>query len=92
MTWHCMLEPVHAGRPAARRPASVGRSGTAMSAVSEVAASAVRQAVGPESLVTVLPNGIDVDRWRPRSAPPDDGVVRVSRRCGWRCASGRSRS
>ena len=63
MTWHCMLgalEPVFRATRYVRRWAS---RGVAMSAVSAVAAEPLQRIVGVDSVVNVLCNGIDVDRW-----------------------------
>jgi len=65
MTWHCMLgsvAPVFGAAGFIRRWAA---RGVAMSAVSGVAAAPLRELVGPAATVSVLPNGIDVARWRP---------------------------
>jgi glycosyltransferase involved in cell wall biosynthesis len=75
MTWHCMLdrlEPVFRAAGHVRRWA--GR-GVVMSAVSAVAAQPLQRLVGPEGIVTVLSNGIDVDRWAapPGQAPASEG-------------------
>ena len=50
--------------------------GMAMSAVSDVAAAPLRRVLGDAGPVSVLPNGIDVEAWRPQGPRPDDGVVR----------------
>jgi glycogen(starch) synthase len=63
MTWHCMLgplEPVFRAAGHVRRWAS---RGVVMSAVSGVAAEPLQRLVGNGSVVNVLSNGIDVDRW-----------------------------
>ena len=63
MTWHCMLgalEPVFRATRHVHRWAS---RGVAMSAVSAVAAEPLQRIVGVDSVVNVLCNGIDVDRW-----------------------------
>jgi len=63
MTWHCMLgalEPIFRATRYVRRWAS---RGVAMSAVSAVAAEPLQRIVGVDSVVNVLCNGIDVDRW-----------------------------
>lgn len=77
MTWHCMLDrfaTVVSAIGVVRRWAG---QGMAMSAVSDVAARPLRRVVGVGSPVTVLPNGIDVDAWRPGPASrPADGAVR----------------
>jgi glycosyltransferase involved in cell wall biosynthesis len=64
ITWHCLMDrsaPVFRVLGQARR---WGARGAALSAVSSVAAQNVRSVVGRGTPVTVLPNGIDVDRWR----------------------------
>ncbi|HEY7718955.1 MAG TPA: glycosyltransferase [Pedococcus sp.] len=65
VTWHCMIErsqPLLRLTGHARRWAG---SGAALSAVSGVAAAAVRGIVGRGAEVAVLPNGIDVGQWAP---------------------------
>ena len=79
MTWHCVL---HRTEPAIRALGVVrrwARAGVAMNAVSEVAAAPLRRIVGPDAVVTVLPNGIDAAAWRPAGPRPprEAGVVRV---------------
>ncbi|HET8601937.1 MAG TPA: glycosyltransferase [Segeticoccus sp.] len=85
MTWHCMLgvsEPAFRLLPRLRRWA---REGVAMTAVSQVAAASVQRVLGDAGEVTVLPNGIDVDRWapevregtHPRAGIPPAGEVRL---------------
>ncbi len=77
MTWHCMLDrfaPVVSGLGVVQRWA---RRGMAMSAVSDVAAAPLRRILGATGQVTVVPNGIDVDAWRPRGPRAVDGTVRV---------------
>jgi glycosyltransferase involved in cell wall biosynthesis len=65
MTWHCMLGPTTGLFRVARFVRRWADRGVAMSAVSEVAAEPLRGVVGAAGEVTVLPNGIDVSRWRP---------------------------
>ncbi|MDV3221354.1 glycosyltransferase family 4 protein [Intrasporangium sp.] len=65
MTWHCMLGQVAPGFDAVGFVRRWAARGVAMSAVSGVAAAPLRELVGPSASVSVLPNGIDVDRWRP---------------------------
>lgn len=65
MTWHCMLGRVAPGFGAVGFVKRWAAKGVAMSAVSAVAARPLRDLVGPSASVSVLPNGIDVDRWRP---------------------------
>ncbi|HET8594282.1 MAG TPA: glycosyltransferase family 4 protein [Intrasporangium sp.] len=64
MTWHCMLGSTSWAFRAARFVRAWADRGVAMSAVSEVAAEPLRRIVGGAGEVTVLPNGIDVSRWR----------------------------
>ena len=76
MTWHCMLDrfaTVVSALGVVRRWAA---GGMAMSAVSDVAAAPLRRVLGDAGSVSVLPNGIDVEAWRPQGPRPDDGVVR----------------
>ncbi len=71
MTWHCMLarvSPVFGAAGFVRRWA---RRGVAMSAVSTVAAAPLRDLVGDAGQVSVLPNGIDVARWRVVHTPSE---------------------
>lgn len=83
MTWHCMLgslEPLFRAAGYVRRWAC---GGVAMSAVSAVAAAPLQRVVGAGNVVSVLSNGIDVDRWvtpaqRVRVATPGDEVRVVS--------------
>ena len=103
ITWHCLIErsrPLFRLTGHARRWAS---RGAALSAVSGVAADAVRSVVrGAE--VRVLPNGIDVGLWAPPD-PREPEPTEPSRahrahsircaclpRCGWQRASVPSRS
>jgi len=77
MTWHCMLDrfaPVVRALGVVQRWA--GR-GMAMSAVSGVAAAPLRRILGRSAQVAVLPNGIDVNAWRPARRTPADGTVRI---------------
>ena len=69
MTWHCMLGPVAPGFGAVGFVKRWAAKGVAMSAVSAVAARPLRDLVGPSASVSVLPNGIDVDSWRPPTTP-----------------------
>jgi len=67
MTWHCMigrLGPAFAAAGYVRRWAE---RGVAMSAVSQVAAAPLQRIIGAAGTVSVLPNGIDIGRWSPRS-------------------------
>ena len=71
MTWHCMLGPLEPVFRAARYVRTWASRGVAMSAVSAVAAEPLQRLVGTGSVVSVLSNGIDVDRWvSPRSQRP----------------------
>ena len=63
MTWHCMLGPLEPVFRAARYVRTWAARGVAMSAVSAVAAEPLQRIVGADSVVNVLSNGIDVDRW-----------------------------
>ncbi|GAA6526233.1 glycosyltransferase family 4 protein [Intrasporangium sp. DVR] len=73
MTWHCMLGQVAPGFAAAGFVRRWAARGVAMSAVSAVAAQPLRELVGPAATVSVLPNGIDVARWRPAEAGHSTG-------------------
>lgn len=83
ITWHCMLhgyQRIFRGFGTLRRWADAGAT---LSAVSQAAAQPLRDIVGPGVPISVLPNGIDVQRWRPARRVPDraadrgDGVVRI---------------
>jgi glycogen(starch) synthase len=79
ITWHCLMErsqPLFRVLGHARR---WGARGAALSAVSSVAAASVQAVVGVGAPVAVLPNGIDVGRWRPpvRAVPGPDEPLRV---------------
>jgi len=63
MTWHCMLGPLEPFFRAAGYVRRWASGGVVMSAVSAVAAEPLQRVVGPGSAVSVLSNGIDVDRW-----------------------------
>lgn len=83
MTWHCMIHGSQRVFRATRFVAGWATAGVAMSAVSRAAAAPIRDVLGERTPITVLPNGIDVARWRPvqrvvdRSAARADGAVRV---------------
>ncbi|MEO7446878.1 MAG: glycosyltransferase [Humibacillus sp.] len=77
MTWHCMLADLAPVFDAARFVRRWAARGVAMSAVSDVAAEPLRRLVGPSSPVTVLPNGIDVDRWPIGPAERAPGPLRL---------------
>lgn len=70
MTWHCMLGQVAPGFGAVGFVKRWAAKGVAMSAVSAVSARPLRDLVGPSASVSVLPNGIDVGRWRPHAPSP----------------------
>ena len=79
ITWHCLIErsrPIFRLTGHARRWAAKGAS---LSAVSGIAAESVRGIVGPDAVVEVLPNGIDVGLWAPPAPDerPHGGPVRV---------------
>lgn len=63
MTWHCMIGRLEPAFRAARYVRGWADLGVAMNAVSAVAAEPLQRVVGPGSVVNVLSNGIDVDRW-----------------------------
>ena len=78
LTWHCMLARTGYAVQALGTLRRWARSGAALSAVSAVAAADVRRAAGGRERVAVLPNGIDVERWRrPPGAGPADRPVRI---------------
>ncbi len=66
--------------PAARLADTVtrwSRWGVVLTAVSEAAAEPIRRVVGPSVPVTLVPNGIDVDRWRVGHVAGDPDEVRL---------------
>ena len=63
MTWHCMLGPFEPFFRAAGYVRGWADGGVVMSAVSAVAAAPLQRVVGPAGVVSVLSNGIDVERW-----------------------------
>lgn len=73
MTWHCMLGPYEGFFRAAGYVRRWAASGVVMSAVSTVAAEPLMRVVGSAGVVSVLPNGIDVQRW---AISPDQALVR----------------
>ncbi|HZW42833.1 MAG TPA: glycosyltransferase [Dermatophilaceae bacterium] len=73
MTWHCMLGALEPVFRATRHVRSWASRGVAMSAVSAVAAEPLQRIVGVDSVVNVLCNGIDVDRW---ASPADEVPAR----------------
>ncbi|MDN5795539.1 MAG: glycosyltransferase family 4 protein [Intrasporangium sp.] len=73
LTWHCMLGPAAGLFRAARFVRGWAGRGVAMSAVSGAAAEPLRRIVGEAGEVSVLPNGIDVARWRPPQATTGRG-------------------
>ncbi|WP_347351621.1 glycosyltransferase family 4 protein [Intrasporangium sp.] len=68
MTWHCMLGTAAPAFRAAGFVRGWAERGVAMSAVSQAASEPLRRIVGEAGEVGVLPNGIDVSRWRPERA------------------------
>ncbi|MCB5992681.1 glycosyltransferase family 4 protein [Janibacter melonis] len=81
ITWHCVLHRAAALYRASGVLARWTGRGAVLSAVSTFAAGQVRAAAPAGTQVAVLPNAIDLDRWRPhlpRSTGRDDdqyGVV-----------------
>jgi glycosyltransferase involved in cell wall biosynthesis len=65
ITWHCMLDGVVAPLRTVVGRSRWQQTPAALSAVSHVAAARVREVFGTE--VSVMPNGIDLDLWAPRS-------------------------
>jgi glycosyltransferase involved in cell wall biosynthesis len=65
MTWHCMLGHLGPVLRAAGYVRGWASRGVAMSAVSAVAAEPLQRVVGRDAVVSVLSNGIDLDRWAP---------------------------
>jgi glycosyltransferase involved in cell wall biosynthesis len=79
MTWHCMLGRLEPVFRTAGHVRGWARLGVAMSAVSTVAAEPLQRLAGSSGTVTVLSNGIDVDRWalsdgEAPSRSPGDGI------------------
>ena len=77
MTWHCMLADLAPVFDAGRFVRRWAARGVAMSAVSDVAAQPLRRLVGPSSSVSVLPNGIDLDRWAVGATERAPGPLRL---------------
>jgi len=74
MTWHCMLGRLEPVFRAAGYVRGWARHGVAMSAVSAVAAEPLQRIVGSTGTISVLSNGIDVDRWAlPDGNTPSSG-------------------
>jgi glycosyltransferase involved in cell wall biosynthesis len=73
ITWHCMLDGVVPVLRAAVRRSRWRRAPVALSAVSRVAADRVVAVFGAP--VGVLPNGLDLELWRP-GEPAPSGVLR----------------
>lgn len=63
MTWHCMIGRLEPAFRAAGYVRGWADLGVAMNAVSAVAAEPLQRVVGTGSVVNVLSNGIDVERW-----------------------------
>jgi len=82
MTWHCMIGQLEPVFRAARYVRTWAARGVAMSAVSQVAADPLQRLVDAAGTVSVLPNGIDVERWKPLAGkkirPQADGLRVVS--------------
>lgn len=75
ITWHCMLDGVVPALRAAVRRSRWRGAPVALSAVSRVAADRVAAVFGAP--VAVLPNGLDLDLWRPgEPAPRTSGELR----------------
>jgi glycosyltransferase involved in cell wall biosynthesis len=53
------------------------RAGVVLTAVSDAAADPIRRIVGPDVPVTLIPNGIDVERWRLPHVAGDPDEVRL---------------
>jgi glycosyltransferase involved in cell wall biosynthesis len=73
MTWHCMLGRLEPVLRFAGYVRGWAHRGVAMSAVSAVAAEPLQRLVGPANVVSVLSNGIDVDRWAGQSVEAPGG-------------------
>jgi len=77
MTWHCMLADLAPVFDVARFVRRWAARGVAMSAVSDVAARPLRGLVDEGSVVSVLPNGIDVTRWAAGPVERKPGPLRL---------------
>ncbi len=81
MTWHCMLDGTVLVFRSTGFVAHWARAGVAMNAVSAAAARPLQSVLGDAGRVAVLPNGIDIARWRPRDRVLDraarSGTVRI---------------
>jgi glycogen synthase len=75
VTWHCMLGRTEPLGRFWERLRSWSQRPAAFTAVSELAAEPIRRLLGDDVPVAVLPNGVDVDAWRP--APSDPAASRV---------------
>lgn len=84
ITWHCVIDTSAPLHRAAGYAARWAERGAALSAVSGFAADRVARIVGPRHVVTVLPDGVDVPRWRrpeghPGPASPPLRIVAAQR-------------
>ncbi|MEZ0449437.1 glycosyltransferase family 4 protein [Cellulomonas sp. ICMP 17802] len=81
ITWHCMLDGVVAPLRTLVQRTGWKRTPAALSAVSHAAAARVRDVFGTD--VTVMPNGLDLDAWAPRTfsegrgRPGEHGPLRL---------------
>lgn len=65
LTWHCMLGWTETPGRWWERLRHWSDRPMALTAVSDVAAQPIRRVLGPQAVVAVLPNGVDVDAWSP---------------------------
>lgn len=84
VTWHCVLDAMERVLAVSGRVRRWAGRGVALSAVSRMAARPL-QRLAPDARVTVLPNGIDVDRWRSSTAAT---VLGPQGHCGTDVAGG----
>ncbi|HLT85761.1 MAG TPA: glycosyltransferase family 4 protein, partial [Phototrophicaceae bacterium] len=73
VTWHCMLDGFVTAYGALSRLTGTGRAVAAVSAVSGVAGERVARMLGRDD-VLVVPNGLDVEEWRPATTAPAEAV------------------
>jgi len=67
VTWHCVLDAMERVLAVSGRVRRWAGRGVALSAVSRMAARPLER-LAPDARVAVLPNGIDLDRWRSSTA------------------------
>ncbi|MCV2395481.1 glycosyltransferase family 4 protein [Actinotalea sp. M2MS4P-6] len=75
VTWHCMLDGTVPAMRVAARHSRWGHAPMALSAVSSAAAERVASVF--DAPVSVVPNGMDLERWAPHGLPASDGALHV---------------